>query len=93
MINQTFTGKIGFEAKGSIWTCVNWPGSKQILGIGKAVKVIGSVDGQPIQVALMPNGQGDHMLSLNKPLLKKLGKQLGDTVTVHIEEVAPAYSR
>lgn len=88
MINQTFTGKIGFEVKGSVWTCVNWPGSKQILGTGKAVKVSGSVDGHPFQVALLPNGQGDHMLSINKPLLKKLGKQLGDTVTVYIEDTA-----
>ena len=85
MINQTFDGIIGFEVKGSMWTCINWPGSKEILGTGKAVKIKGTVDGHPIQVALMPNGQGDHMLSINKPLLKKLGKQLGDTVTVFIE--------
>lgn len=86
MINQTFTGKIGFEVKESLWTCVNWPGSKQILGTGKATKIKGTVDGYPIQIALMPNGQGDHMLSLNKTILKKINKQLGDTVTIFIED-------
>lgn len=86
MINKTFTGKIGFEVKGDVWTCVNLPGSKQILGTGKAVKIKGTVDGYPIQVGLLPNGQGDHMLSLNKQILKKINKQLGDDVTVIIED-------
>lgn len=87
MINETFTGKIGFEVKGSVWTCVNWPGSKQILDTGKSVKVKGTVDGHPIQIGLLPNGRGDHMLSLNKQILKKINKQLGDSVTVFIEDV------
>ena len=87
MIDKVFTGIIGLEVKGSIWTCVNWPGSKQILGTGKATKIKGTVDGHPIQIALLPNGQGDHMLSLNKTILKKIDKQLGDAVTVFIEDV------
>lgn len=86
MINHTFTGKIGFEVKGSLWTCVNWPGSKEILGTGKAAKIKGRVDDYPIQIAVLPNGQGDHMLSLSKAVLKKINKQLGDTVTVYIED-------
>lgn len=87
MIDKVFTGIIGLEVKGSIWTCVNWPGPKQILGTGKATKIKGTVDGHPIQIALLPNGQGDHMLSLNKTILKKIDKQLGDAVTVFIEDV------
>jgi hypothetical protein len=86
MINATFTGKIGFEIKGRLWSCVNWPGSKLILGTGKAVKIKGRVDDYPIQIALLPNGQGDHMLSLNKTIIKHLNKHLGDTVTVFIED-------
>lgn len=87
MINKTFSGKIGFEVKGTVWTCVNLPGSKQLLGTGKATKIKGTVDGFPIQVGLLPNGEGDHMLSLNKEVLKKINKKLGDTVTVVIEDV------
>lgn len=87
MINKTFSGKIGFEVKGTVWTCVNLPGSKQLLGTGKATKIKGAVDGFPIQVGLLPNGEGDHMLSLNKEVLKKINKKLGDTVTVVIEDV------
>lgn len=82
MINQTFTGAIGTDVKGTTWTCVNWPGSKDILGTGRAVRVTGTVDGHPIQTALMPNGVGGHMLPLSKPILKTINKQLGDTVTV-----------
>ncbi len=87
MINKTFTGTIGVDVGGSSWTCVNWPESKQVLGTGRATKIKGTVDGHPIQTALMPNGQGIHMLPLSKPVLKTINKQLGDTVTVFIEDI------
>ena len=84
MINQTFTGKIGTEVKGTTWTCVVWPGSKEILGTGRATKVTATVDGHPVQTALMPDGNGGHMLPLSKPVLKAIDKKLGDSVTITI---------
>ncbi|HEY2004622.1 MAG TPA: DUF1905 domain-containing protein [Candidatus Saccharimonadia bacterium] len=88
MINKTFTGTIGVEIKGSIWPCVLWSESKEVLGTGKATKVRASVDGNPVITALMPSGSGPHMLPISKPLLKKLHKQIGDSVTVVIVELA-----
>jgi len=35
---------------------------------------------------LMPTGAGAHMLSISAALRKKLGKDLGDTVHVHLTE-------
>ena len=84
MINKTFKGTIGVDIGGNTWTCVVWPESKDILGTGKATKVTATVDGHPVQTALMPNGHGAHMLPLSKPVLKAINKQLGDQVTIMI---------
>ena len=86
MINATFTGKIGTDIKGNLWPCVKWPESKVVLGTGKATKISGSVDGYAIKTALLPTGDGAHMLPISKPVLKAINKQLGDTVTIFIRD-------
>jgi hypothetical protein len=87
MINKTFTGTIGAEIKGAMWTCVVWPESKAVLGTGKAKKVKATVDGYPVQTALLPTGTGAHMLPISKPVLKAINKKLGDTVTITIDDL------
>ncbi|MUK02473.1 DUF1905 domain-containing protein [Vibrio cholerae] len=81
-----FTAPIGVEVKGDIWSCVEVPASRVVFGTGRAVKVTGSVDGVPLALALMPTGKGGHMVSISAKLRKKLGKELGDDVEVHITE-------
>ncbi len=81
-----FTAPIGVEVKGDVWSCVEVPASRDVFGTGKAVRVSGSVDGVPLAFALMPTGKGGHMVSVSATLRKKLGKQLGDDVDVHITE-------
>lgn len=85
-IDITFTGPIGVVVKGDTWSCVEVPGSVELFGTGKAIKVIGRVEDEPISVALMPTGSGGHMLSISAKLRKRLGKELGDEVTVHLSE-------
>lgn len=85
-LDLTFTAPIGTEVKGEIWSCVEVPGSVELFGTGRAIKVVGLVDDQPIAVALMPTGSGGHMLSISAKLRKKLGKEIGDDVTVHLSE-------
>lgn len=82
----TFTGPIGVEVKGDVWSCVEVPGSVELFGTGKAVKIVGTVDDVPVSVALMPTGTGGHMLSISAKLRKKLGKDVGDDVMVHLTE-------
>ncbi|WP_196820852.1 DUF1905 domain-containing protein [Arthrobacter sp. CAN_A6] len=81
-----FTAPIGVEVRGDVWSCVEIPDSKELFGTGKAVKVTVSVDGEPLAVALMPTGMGGHMLSISGKLRKKIGKDIGDDVAVHISE-------
>ncbi|WP_150307459.1 DUF1905 domain-containing protein [Planctomonas psychrotolerans] len=88
-VDLTFTAPIGITVKGDLWSCVEIPGSVELFGTGKAVKVVASIDGEPVTAGLMPTGSGGHMLSVSAKLRKKLGKELGDPVTVHLMERLP----
>ncbi len=85
-VDLTFTAPIGVTVKDDLWSCVEVPGSVPMFGTGKTVKVVATVDGEPVTAGLMPTGSGGHMLSISAKLRKKLGKDLGDDVTVHITE-------
>ena len=85
-IELEFTAPIGVVVKGDMWSCVEVPGSVDFFGTGKAVKVVSRVDDEPLTVALMPTGTGGHMLSISAKLRKKLGKEIGDLVTVRVFE-------
>ncbi|GAA1282092.1 hypothetical protein Psi02_38340 [Planotetraspora silvatica] len=84
-LDHTFTAPIGVDVKGEIWSCVAMPDSVEFFGTGRSVKVTATIDGEPITAAFMPTGTGGHMLSINAALRKRLGKGIGDEVTVHIE--------
>jgi hypothetical protein len=84
-LDHTFTAPIGVDVKGELWSCVEMPGSAELFGTGKAVRVDATVDGIKLaNVGLMVTGKGGHMLSISAKLRKQLGKNLGDEVTVHL---------
>lgn len=84
-LDHTFTAPIGVEVKGETWACVEMPGSADFFGTGKAVKVDAVVDEVALDnVGLMVTGRGGHMLSLNAKVRKRLGKDIGDEVTVRL---------
>ena len=85
-LDHTFVAPIGVDVKGEIWACVEMPDSAEVFGTGKSVKVAATVDGIPVSSAFMPTGTGSHMLSLNAKLRRQLGKDIGDEVTVHLEQ-------
>ncbi len=85
-VDLTFSAPIGVTVKDDVWSCVEVPGSVELFGTGKAVKVVATVDGEPVTAGLMPTGSGGHMLSISAKLRKKLGKDVGDDVTVHLTE-------
>lgn len=84
-LDHTFTAPIGVDVKGEVWACVEMPGSAEFFGTGRSVRVDLTVDEVPLtDVGMMVTGTGGHMVSLNAAVRRKLGKDIGDTVSVHL---------
>jgi len=71
-------------AKGG-WTIVIMPESAAFLGTRGRVKVRGTVNGHPVQSAVMALGDGTHNLPIKVDLRTRIGTERKGTVTVHVD--------
>ena len=68
------------------WTYVVMDGSATFFGTRGLVKVRGTVDGEPYRSSYMALGDGTHKQPVRAYVRRSIGKDVGDTVVVRIEE-------
>jgi hypothetical protein len=85
-LDHTFTATVVKSPSPGGWTYVQMPGSAEFFRTRGRVKVHGTVDGRPVRTSFMAMGDGTHKLPVTRALLSELGKDVGDQVTVHLDE-------
>ena len=85
-MKTTFTAKLQKSPKKGGWTYVVWPESVKFFGTRGLVTVKGSIDCHPFRGSFMAMGNGRHMLPIRAEIRRSIGKEVGETVTVLLDE-------